>query len=96
MFWPQDIKAVLDSFKRYDLVHDKFKKHKAALKKLKEKSPEKDASVLEQQLAESKHLLLVFCKVILLQQTPRSWHHRITHYNEAVRVYAQTITTTPM
>lgn len=91
----QDIKAVLDSFKRYDSVHEKYKKHKSALKKLKEKSPEKDASVLEKQLEESRHLLLVLCKVILLQQTPASWHHRITHYNQAVRCYAQTVTMTP-
>ena len=92
----EDIKAVLDSFRRYDAVHEKFKKNKAVLKKMREKSPEKDASALERELAESEHLLLVLCKVILLQQTPRSWEHRIRHYNEAVRVYARTITQTPM
>merc|ERR1712228_123778 len=38
----EDVKAILDQFKRYDAVYSKYKKSRAFLKKITEKYPERD------------------------------------------------------
>ena len=91
----EDIKAILDQFKRYDVVYNKFKKSRAFLKKITEKYPERDYSANEQGLRETKGLLDTICKIILVKQTPTLWNAKIKTYNDAVQKYIQTVTAKP-
>merc|ERR1711933_256207 len=86
----EDIKAILEQFKKYDTVYQKYKKSRAFLKKISEKYPERDYSANEQSLSETKSLLDIICKIILVKQTPNLWNAKVEKYNDAVQQYIQT------
>ena len=73
----EDIKSILDTFKRYDNIKIKYKKTKINLKKLKDKYPEKDYSQQEDNLINTQNLLDLICKIILIHQTPKLWNKKI-------------------
>ena len=92
----EDIKSILDSFKRYDIIYNKYKKLKISLSKQKEKYPDKDYSDLENSLNETKNLLDLICKIILINQTPKLWNKKIENYNKAIQSYIENVTSKPL
>eukprot|EP01084_Bolivina_argentea_P234072 394085_1 len=89
----EDIKSILDGFKRYDNIYNRYKKQKQSLKKQTEKYPDKDYTVQQTQLNEIKSLLDLICKIILINDTPKLWNKKINNYNKAINHYIQNVTT---
>merc|ERR1712130_50657 len=92
----EDVKAILDQFKRYDIIYNKFKKNRYSLKKLKEKKPDQNYEENERALIETKNLLDIICKIILINQTPKLWNQKIKNYNQSIEKYIQSITENPL
>merc|ERR1712154_721332 len=91
----EDVKAILDQFKRYDSVYTKYIKSRTFLNKCIEKNPDRDYAQNEQMLRERKGLLDIMCKIILIKQTPTLWNAKIKTYNDCVTKYINTTTQRP-
>merc|ERR1711933_521235 len=91
----EDIKSILDQFRRYDKIFKAYENQKAFLKKCTDKYPDRDYSSAEQELRVRKTLLDTICKIILVEETPSLWNAKIQKYNDAMKQWIQTVTAKP-